>query len=76
MLDPQMASSSNSAEPTARAPYQVGRRGFLVGATAVSAASMMPAVNGASKANAAPANGASAAAGEFDHHFECRSRNG
>ncbi|MBS5168091.1 MAG: neutral/alkaline non-lysosomal ceramidase N-terminal domain-containing protein, partial [Corynebacterium sp.] len=63
MLDPQMASSSNSAEPTARAPYQVGRRGFLVGATAVSAASMMPAVNGASKANAAPANGASAAAG-------------
>lgn len=63
MLDPQMASSSNSAEPTARAPYQVGRRGFLVGATAVSAASMMPAVSGAPKANAAPANGASAAAG-------------
>ncbi|MDK7109395.1 neutral/alkaline non-lysosomal ceramidase N-terminal domain-containing protein [Corynebacterium amycolatum] len=58
-----MASSSNSAEPTARAPYQVGRRGFLVGATAVSAASMMPAVSGAPKANAAPANGASAAAG-------------
>ena len=63
MLDRQMASSSNSAEPTARAPYQVGRRGFLVGATAVSAASMMPAVSGAPKANAAPANGASAAAG-------------
>lgn len=61
MLDSQMG-SSNSAESTARAPYQVGRRGFLVGVTAVSAASIMPAVSGAPKVNAAPVNGASAVA--------------
>lgn len=57
MHQTRVAASTNSQEQATNAPLQVGRRGFLVGASAVSAAAVLPTVAHAPAASAIPAAG-------------------